>query len=779
MNHIKTHLFRTVLFAALCFCFVPASAHNTERMLDSAIREETLPSPTKPRGRPSVALILDGGGARGFAHIPVIELLEQEHIPIDMVVGTSAGSIVGGLYCAGYTPAEIRDNLFELSSSGVLKNSTYSPFEQILGGHSTYSTPLSVTFGSRDQSFSLGMGNGMLTGQNVYEMFKKLTIKIPSDTDFDTLHIPFRAVATNLIEGTVAVFSQGDVAEAIRSSMSIPGLFQPFEINGNYFIDGLALDNEPIDVAVKMGYDIIIVSAFSDGMEDKADSFDANPLVAVSQMMNMDQSARIKTNRKCADLIISPDYGGENLVAYAQAEKIYNASKKSMESYRASCKELYKKIYGTSYDEQVPAEQTAEQNSVYDQMQNLVVTKLTVSNAEPGDETFIRQQFDKIAGKPLTKDRYMTLARTIFHIGKYRTVKARIIGDTSERTLELILQPEKKENGLVLLGASLYANAAMDSSFAFSLSTDLQWRGLTGYGSVISAKTSFLNGFDTEFLFRQPLGSFVFSQLTVDYTNDTYKSESGWSYYPVRLVSTQGAYANLKFGISFADTAMVFSSDAGFRWLKTDEDLSYGVNDCAGDFSTEYTLNTLDYPCFPTKGVYVSVKGTGVLPLSEHSSAAIFDVEHVDATGAIPFGHSVNLILNGYVGMSLSERMKYVQGYYPVYAFSLADRQFFPQVSTVEPWGLHKIAIGGALQYEPGSDISVFGINMLVSISGAVGNVWADYSSMTMSGLSWYASANAGLRLQNAFGILLRIGAGTSRDTVCPFVSVDVGNIRL
>src|SRR5574344_316887 len=281
MKTFLPHAFKVqaVIFFIASICTLGAYTQQVTKkdrtLIQSSITEQTLPSPPKPKGRPSVALVLDGGGARGFAHIPVLELLEEEHIPVDMVIGTSAGAIVGGLYSAGYTPLEIRDSLFQLSSSGILKNSTYSPFEQILGEHSRYSTPLSVNFGSRDQTFSLGMGNGMLNGQNVYEMFKRLTIRIPSNTDFDTLPIPFRAVATNLIAGTVAVFSKGDVAEAIRSSMSIPALFQPYEIDGNYYIDGLALDNEPIDVAVKMGYDIIIVSAFSDTMEDNPASFDA------------------------------------------------------------------------------------------------------------------------------------------------------------------------------------------------------------------------------------------------------------------------------------------------------------------------------------------------------------------------------------------------------------------------------------------------------------------------------------------------------------------------
>ena len=758
-------------------------------LIQSSITEQTLPSPPKPKGRPSVALILGGGGARGFAHIPVLELLEEEHIPVDMVIGTSAGAIVGGLYCSGYSPEQIRDSLYLFSNNAPLRINSYSPFEQILGNHSTYKTPLTLTFGSKNNTFSLGMGNGMLNGQNVYQMLKKLTIKVPSDADFDSLHIPFRAVATNLLDGTVAVFSNGDVAESMRASMSIPGLFQPFEIDGKYYIDGLALDNEPVDVAVKMGYDIIIVSSVSDAiMEKDPEKFDANPLVAVSQMMNMEQSTHISNNRQYADLLMFPDYGGESLIAYSHAEKIYTAAKKSIEQYRTSCKKLYEEIYPhavetggpsqTSFTPQTAVSTTPSESHDYNLSDYLTVTSLEITNAEPDDEKYIRKLFAKMQENPLTESSYETLTQNIYHLGKYRNVITRITGDASNRTLHLILYPESKESGLALLGVTLETALAMDSSCTFKLSSDLQWRGLSGYGSIISAKFSLLNGIETEFLFRQPIGPLVFSQLTTNYYTNTHTIRSGWEYHHSKTLSDEGAYANLKFGISRTDTKQVFATDAGIRWLNTTDMITNGVNAMAGDFSVEYLLNTLDYPCFPTQGAYISVKGTGILPITDHAVAPICDITTLDAVGAIPLTSYLNVVLNGYVGMALSEQLKKLPGYYPVYAFSLADRRFFPQISSLESWGLHKFALGAALQYEPGSSITVFGMNVLLSLSGAVGNVWQEYSEMSLSGLQWYASVNAGIRIQNSFGMLLRFGAGTTCGTVRPFISADIGSIR-
>src|SRR5574344_688157 len=795
MKTFLPHAFKVqaVIFFIASICTLGAYTQQVTKKdysnLQSSILQDTLPSPEKPKGRPSVALILDGGGARGFAHIPVIELLEEEHIPIDMVIGTSAGAIVGGLYCSGYSPEQIRDSLYLFSNNAPLRINSYSPFEQILGNHSTYKTPLTLTFGSKNNTFSLGMGNGMLNAQSVYQMLKKLTSKVPSDADFDSLHIPFRAVATNLLDGTVAVFSNGDVAESMRASMSIPGLFQPFEIDGKYYIDGLALDNEPVDVAVKMGYDIIIVSSVSDAiMEKDPEKFDANPLVAVSQMMNMEQSTHISNNRQYADLLMFPDYGGESLIAYSHAEKIYTDTKKSIEQYRTSCKKLYEEIYPhavetggpsqTSFTPQTAVSTTPSESHDYNLSDYLTVTSLEITNAEPDDEKYIRKLFAKMQENPLTESSYETLTQNIYHLGKYRNVITRITGDASNRTLHLILYPESKESGLALLAVTLETALAMDSSCTFTLSSDLQWRGLSGYGSIISAKLSLLNGIETEFLFRQPIGPLVFSQLTTNYYTNTHTIRSGWEYHHSKTLSDEGAYANLKFGISRTDTKQVFATDAGIRWLNTTDMITNGVNAMAGDFSVEYLLNTLDYPCFPTQGAYISVKGTGILPITDHATAPICDTTTLDAVGAFHLTNDLNVVLNGYMGMALSEQLKKLPGYYPVYAFSLADRRFFPQISSLESWGLHKFALGAALQYEPGSSITVFGMNVLLSLSGAVGNVWQEYSEMSLSGLQWYASVNAGIRIQNSFGMLLRFGAGTTCGTVRPFISADIGSIR-
>ena len=762
------------VFTASAFFLIRLCA---EPQLESTIKAETLPSPPKPKGRPSVALVLSGGGARGFAHIPVLELLEEEHIPIDMVVGNSAGAICGALYCAGYTPKQILEQMYIFSSGAVLKDAPYSPFEQILGEHSTLNAPVNIQFVSMGRSFSLGRGNGVLTGQNAYELFKELTIRLPSNLNFDDLPVPFRAVTTNLIKGEIEVLDSGDIAEAVRSSISIPGLFRPFEKNGQYYVDGLALDDTPVDVAVKMGYDIIIVSSLSDGMENDPQKFDANPLVAVLQMINMDQAARNRNNNQFVALNIYPDYAGETLISYARGAKIYSASKKSMEQYRTACKALYNRIFP---DGKAAAEKRTEKKykPSYGDNTYLSVNHLSIQNADRADEAFITKQYDKIKGKDFTESDFMELSDSIYHTGKYRNVVTRITGGEGNRTLELILRPEQKEYGMILFSGDLAGTVAMDSTLGVALSSDIQWRGLTGYGSVISAKISAFNGFSGELMFRHPLGSRVFSQTTLVYKDSAYNTSAGWAYYPSSLMTIQKASANQKFGVTLAGTSNVFSTGAGINWFDTRDAVADGVSMMTGDFFGNFTLNTLDSTCFPTSGAYVSIQGTGVLPISKQADVSLFDITQADFIGAVPLGNAFNLIFDGFAGTDISQQLNKFSGLKPVYGFSLADRRFFPQISAQAPWRIHKAAISGTLQFSPRTDLTVFGMKTMLFISGAVGNSWDSYAELSLENLQWRASFDAGIRIQDNFGILLRVGTGTTKGYVLPFISLDIGNIR-
>ncbi|TYQ20212.1 UNVERIFIED_ORG: NTE family protein [Zoogloea ramigera] len=204
--------------------------------------------------RPRIALVLSGGGARGGAHLGVLKALEQQRIPIDIIVGTSAGAIVGAAYASGMPLADIEREMQTLSTANLF--------------HDVDRRDLSVTR-KADNSGSyvgpeIGIGpqglalpKGAVSGVALEAVLRRLTAR-QSTTNFDHLPIPFRAIATDVSDGQMVVLASGNLAQAIRASMAIPAVINPVEIDGRLLVDGGVARNLPVDVARALGADVVI-----------------------------------------------------------------------------------------------------------------------------------------------------------------------------------------------------------------------------------------------------------------------------------------------------------------------------------------------------------------------------------------------------------------------------------------------------------------------------------------------------------------------------------------
>ena len=209
--------------------------------------------------RPRVAVVLSGGGAKGAAHIGVLRTLEEAGVPIDYVVGTSMGAVIGGLYAAGYTPNQldtlIKSQDWELLLSDKTEKQTQTLSERELDETYMFSFTL-----SKEKKTDAG---GLVKGLNLASLLSKLTIGYHDETDFSTLPTPFACVATDLVNGKEVVFTEGRLAVAIRASMAIPAMFTPVRLNDMVLIDGGMTNNFPVDVARSLGADIVIGATVS------------------------------------------------------------------------------------------------------------------------------------------------------------------------------------------------------------------------------------------------------------------------------------------------------------------------------------------------------------------------------------------------------------------------------------------------------------------------------------------------------------------------------------
>src|SRR5690554_605230 len=201
-----------------------------------------------------VGLVLSGGAARGLAHIGVLKALEEQGVAIDAIAGTSMGAVVGGLYAAGYSIAELEQLATELDWQQALSDAP--PREDIPFRRKQDDRDFLVRqkLSFRDDG-SLGLPLGVIQGQNLALLLERLLVHASDTRDFDHLPIRFRAVATDIANDEKVVFRSGHLPQAIRASMSIPAVFAPVEIKGRLLVDGGMVDNIPMDVARDMGVD--------------------------------------------------------------------------------------------------------------------------------------------------------------------------------------------------------------------------------------------------------------------------------------------------------------------------------------------------------------------------------------------------------------------------------------------------------------------------------------------------------------------------------------------
>lgn len=205
--------------------------------------------------RKKVGLVLSGGGAKGMAHIGALKVIEEAGIPIDYIVGTSMGSIIGGLYAIGYTPEQMDSMVRKQDWQFLLSDRTPRSDKNMAERETDEQFIISVPF---SKTAIREVTGGLIKGQNISNLFSQLTLGYHDSIDFNRLPIPFACVAEDIVKGEEKVFHHGVLATAMRASMAIPGVFTPVRLDGMVLVDGGVVNNYPVNVARQMGADYII-----------------------------------------------------------------------------------------------------------------------------------------------------------------------------------------------------------------------------------------------------------------------------------------------------------------------------------------------------------------------------------------------------------------------------------------------------------------------------------------------------------------------------------------
>ncbi len=271
-----------------------------------------------PPDRPRIGVALSGGGARGIAHVGVLQALEEMRVPIDVIGGTSMGAIVAGLYASGLTPDEIEAALTEVEWERLLSD-----------------TPLrrSLDFRRREDdrryvweiemgvdSDGLQVPGGLIAGQELGELLRRHTFAVAAVDSFDDLPVPFVAIATDVRTGQKVVLRGGDLAIALRASMAIPTVFTPIEVDGRLLVDGGLTDNLPVDDVRGLGADVVIAVDVS--LPIDADDEIRSPFDVLERTAAIVSRTRLADQLERADLVIAPDLEGYGIFDFDARERL-------------------------------------------------------------------------------------------------------------------------------------------------------------------------------------------------------------------------------------------------------------------------------------------------------------------------------------------------------------------------------------------------------------------------------------------------------------------------
>lgn len=422
------------------------------------------------KSRPKICVVLSGGGARGFAHIGVLKYLEEQHIPVDCIAGTSMGAVVGGLYASGMSANEIEQKLNDIHLNNVaLDIVDRRQIPQTLREDDARYT-IGGTFGVSKDGVTLPLG--AVQANQFLEILQNWTSHLPSDISFDQLTIPFRAVATDLGTGEMVVFNKGPLSTAIRASMAAPGVFAPIEIDGRLLTDGGLVRNLPIDIARDMGADIVIAVNIGTPLlpRDKLNNF-----VSISQqMINILTEQNVNEQKKLLtpdDILIDADLGTIRFMDFKRAKEAFDIGYQSAAS-------LSDKLAALSLS---PGNYLAQSEARPDP--NLPAVKIAFVDVEsngkiPSED--IRRQLNIQIGSTYSAEEVNRRITPLINSGQYESVTHSVVQRDGEYGVEVHATPLRWGPNFLRFGLELTTGYNGMSGFELQVGHRLPWINASG-----------------------------------------------------------------------------------------------------------------------------------------------------------------------------------------------------------------------------------------------------------------------------------------------------------
>ncbi len=429
--------------------------------IEAAYAQAPTPSltDTSIKKRPKIALVLSGGGARGAAHVGVIKVLEELHVPIDFIAGTSMGALIGASYASGTSIKELEDRLAAADWNDLFTDISPRADRSFLRKEEDQARLLKFEIGVKADGLRLPAG--AISGQKLDILFSQVTRNSSGMVNFDKLPIPFRAVATDAETGRMIVFNQGRLPDVMRASMSVPGAIAPFQIGERIFLDGGLTRNLPVDIARQMGADIVIAVNLGTPLLKRSE---LQSFVGVSlQTINILTEQNVRTSLdslKATDVLISPPLdtiGSSDFNSVVDAIVLGAAATREIASTLSSLA-LPPDAYARHRNAQF-ARTTAPLNPS-DAVDEIRVTGLDRASAEEVKRTMGIKAGDKTTEKALNDG----LSR-VFGSGYFERVNYSLLNEGNRRILDINAREKQWGPNYLRFGLSLAADSIGEGRF--------------------------------------------------------------------------------------------------------------------------------------------------------------------------------------------------------------------------------------------------------------------------------------------------------------------------
>ena len=448
-----------------------------------------VPPATPVVGRPKIGLALGGGGARGTAHIGVIRYLEQLHIPIDYIAGTSMGSIIGGLYSCGYTPDQMEKLIGSIPWDTLFRDAPERKDQSFRQKEDDFERLIPFEFGLNLKKGGLLLPPGLIAGSKLGFVLENATLPCSSVTDFSQLRIPFKAVATDIQTGKPYVMSSGNLARVIRASMAIPAGFTPVQIDGHMLIDGGESENLPVQTALGMGADIVIaVNVGSSGAETAAKPENVGAMIG--RLIDLPLQQNTMASAKLATLVITPDLEGYSSADFMKGLKMIPLGYKAAEAYKSQLEKW-------SAPESVYASWKQHHDAT---LPPLPYIDEVVIDPVPGiDPRRLEYLVHTKPGRLLDTETLGHDLKRIYSLGYFEIVSYAIVEDGQRRILKITATPKSWGPTYLKLGLNLGTDFQLTTNFGVTALVDAtelnglggEWKTVVTVGNPIDLKTRF------------------------------------------------------------------------------------------------------------------------------------------------------------------------------------------------------------------------------------------------------------------------------------------------